>query len=129
MDGIWLSPFYRSPMADGGYDVSDPTDVDPMFGTLADFDALTAAAHARDIKVTVDIVPNHFSDQHPWFRPGAGRRSRLAGAGPVPSSATARARTAPSRRTTGRPCSAVRPGSGCPTASGTCTSSRPSSRT
>jgi alpha-glucosidase len=68
IDAIWLSPFYRSPMADGGYDVADPTDVDPMFGTLADFDALIAEAHGRGIKVTVDIVPNHFSDQHAWFQ-------------------------------------------------------------
>ena len=68
VDAIWLSPFYRSPMADGGYDVADPCDVDPLFGTLADFDALLADAHARGIKVTVDIVPNHFSSEHPWFR-------------------------------------------------------------
>ncbi|MBE7187614.1 glycoside hydrolase family 13 protein [Jatrophihabitans endophyticus] len=68
IDAIWLSPFYRSPMADGGYDVADPTDVDPMFGTLDDFDALVADAHARGIKVTVDLVPNHFSEQHPWFQ-------------------------------------------------------------
>ena len=83
VDGIWLSPFYTSPMADGGYDVADPTDVDPIFGTLADFDALMAEAHARDIKVTVDIVPNHFSDQHPWFQqalaagPGSPERARF----------------------------------------------------
>ena len=68
VDALWLSPFYRSPMADGGYDVADPCDVDPIFGTLADFDALLAAAHGRGIRVTVDIVPNHFSDQHPWFQ-------------------------------------------------------------
>lgn len=68
VDALWLSPFYRSPMADGGYDVADPCDVDPIFGTLEDFDALLAAAHARDIKVTVDIVPNHFSSEHPWFQ-------------------------------------------------------------
>ncbi len=83
IDAIWLSPFYKSPMADGGYDVSDPTDVDPMFGNLDDFDALVAAAHARGIKVTVDIVPNHFSDQHPWFQqalaaePGSPERARF----------------------------------------------------
>jgi alpha-glucosidase len=83
VDALWLSPFYRSPMADGGYDVSDPTDVDPMFGTLADFDAVVAAAHERGIKVTVDIVPNHFSDQHPWFQaalkagPGSRERERF----------------------------------------------------
>ncbi len=68
VDALWLSPFYRSPMADGGYDVSDPCDVDPIFGTLADFDRLVEAVHARGMRITVDIVPNHFSDQHPWFR-------------------------------------------------------------
>jgi len=83
IDAIWLSPFYKSPMADGGYDVSDPTDVDPMFGTMADFDTLVAEAHARNIKVTVDIVPNHFSDQHAWFQaalaagPGSPERARF----------------------------------------------------
>ena len=64
---VWLSPFYPSPMADFGYDVSDYVDVDPMFGTLADFDAMLAAAHERGLKVIVDYVPNHTSDQHPWF--------------------------------------------------------------
>jgi len=64
---IWLSPIFRSPMADFGYDVSDYRDVDPIFGTLADLDALIAACHARDIRVVLDWVPNHTSDQHPWF--------------------------------------------------------------
>ena len=83
VDAIWLSPFYKSPMADGGYDVADPTDVDPMFGTLDDFDAMVAAAHERGIKVTVDVVPNHFSDQHVWFQqalaaaPGSPERARF----------------------------------------------------
>jgi alpha-glucosidase len=67
VDAIWLSPFYRSPMADFGYDVADYCDVDPMFGTLADFDRLIADAHARGIRVLADWVPNHTSDQHPWF--------------------------------------------------------------
>ena len=67
VEAIWLSPFYRSPMADFGYDIADYTDVDPIFGTLGDFDALLAAAHDRGIKVVVDWVPNHTSDQHPWF--------------------------------------------------------------
>jgi alpha-glucosidase len=68
VDALWLSPFYRSPMADGGYDVADPCDVDPLFGTLADFDALLADAHERGIRVTIDVVPNHFSSEHPWFQ-------------------------------------------------------------
>jgi alpha-glucosidase len=67
VDAIWLSPFYRSPMRDGGYDVADYCDVDPLFGTLADFDRLLAEAHARGLRVLVDWVPNHTSDRHPWF--------------------------------------------------------------
>jgi len=64
---VWLSPFFRSPMADFGYDVADYCDVDPLFGTLADFDRLLAEAHDRGLKVLIDWVPNHTSDQHPWF--------------------------------------------------------------
>jgi glycosidase len=67
VDAIWLTPFYRSPMADFGYDISDHTDVDPLFGDLAGFDRLVEAAHARDLRVVVDYVPNHTSDRHPWF--------------------------------------------------------------
>ena len=67
VDAIWLSPFYPSPMKDFGYDVADYTDVDPLFGTMADFDELLAAAHDRGIRVVIDYVPNHTSDQHPWF--------------------------------------------------------------
>ena len=67
IDALWLTPFYRSPMVDHGYDVSDPRDVDPLFGSLTDFDALVTEAHALGIKVTVDLVPNHTSDQHPDF--------------------------------------------------------------
>ena len=74
VDAIWISPFYPSPMADFGYDVSDYTDVHPMFGTLTDFDDLVGAAHARGIRVIIDWVPNHTSDQHPWF--AAARSSR-----------------------------------------------------
>ena len=67
VDAIWLSPFYPSPMKDFGYDVSDHCDVDPLFGTLEDFDRLLAAAHERDLRVIIDLVPNHTSDQHSWF--------------------------------------------------------------
>ncbi|MBD8077481.1 glycoside hydrolase family 13 protein [Cellulosimicrobium arenosum] len=68
IDAVWLSPFYRSPQKDAGYDVADYRDVDPLFGTLADFDELLAQAHARGMRVVVDLVPNHTSDQHAWFR-------------------------------------------------------------
>ncbi len=68
IDAIWLSPFQRSPQKDAGYDVSDYCDVDPLFGTLADFDDMLAAAHGRGIRVIVDLVPNHSSDQHEWFQ-------------------------------------------------------------
>jgi alpha-glucosidase len=68
VDVLWLSPIYPSPMADFGYDVSDYTDVHPMFGTLAKFDELTAEIKRRDMKLILDYVPNHTSDQHPWFK-------------------------------------------------------------
>jgi alpha-glucosidase len=67
IDAIWISPIFPSPMADFGYDVADYCAVDPRFGTLADFDDLLAHAHARGLKVVLDFVPNHTSDQHPWF--------------------------------------------------------------
>ena len=67
-DGIWLSPFFKSPMKDFGYDISDYCDVDPMFGTLADFKALVERAHALGLKVMIDQVYSHTSDQHPWFK-------------------------------------------------------------
>jgi alpha-glucosidase len=68
VDAIWLNPWYPSPMADGGYDVSDYRDIDPDFGTLEEADALIAEAHALGIRIIIDIVPNHVSDQHPWFK-------------------------------------------------------------
>ena len=68
VDAIWLTPFFPSPGADHGYDVADYVDVDPMFGTLSDFDALVADAHALGLRVVIDLVPNHTSIEHPWFR-------------------------------------------------------------
>ncbi|MGV9826613.1 glycoside hydrolase family 13 protein [Gordonia sp. NPDC003429] len=82
VDAVWLSPIMRSPMADHGYDVSDPRDIDPIFGDLAEFDELVAEAHDRGIRITMDLVPNHTSDQHPWFveavaaGPGSPERAR-----------------------------------------------------
>ncbi|MBU6329097.1 MAG: DUF3459 domain-containing protein [Acidobacteria bacterium] len=74
VDALWLSPFYRSPMADFGYDISDHCDVDPIFGDLAAFDALLAEAHGLGLRVVIDWVPNHTSDQHPWFLDAASSR-------------------------------------------------------
>jgi len=67
IDVLWLSPFYPSPQDDNGYDISDYQDVDPVFGTLADIDALVAQAHERGIRIVLDLVVNHTSDEHPWF--------------------------------------------------------------
>jgi alpha-glucosidase len=83
VDAVWLSPFFRSPQRDAGYDVSDYCDVDPIFGTLADFDALRDRAHSLDLRVIVDLVPNHCSSEHPWFQealaagPGSVERERF----------------------------------------------------
>ena len=82
VDAVWLSPFYKSPQADAGYDVADYRDVDPIFGSLADFDALLERAHELGLKVIVDLVPNHSSDEHVWFQaalaaaPGSPERAR-----------------------------------------------------
>ena len=67
VDAIWLSPVYRSPQDDNGYDISDYQDIDPMFGTLADMDELIAEAARRHIRIIMDLVLNHTSDEHPWF--------------------------------------------------------------
>ncbi|MER8463878.1 alpha-glucosidase family protein [Mesorhizobium sp. M1396] len=74
-DAIWISPFFKSPMKDFGYDVTDYRDVDPMFGTLADFDALTAEAHRLGLKVMIDEVLSHTADNHPWFKESRSSRT------------------------------------------------------
>jgi len=82
VDAVWISPFYRSPQKDAGYDVSDYRDIDPIFGTLGDADALIARAHQLGLRVIIDLVPNHTSDQHAWFQaalaagPGSPERER-----------------------------------------------------
>jgi len=82
VDALWLSPFFTSPQKDAGYDVADYTAVDPLFGTLGDFDALLARAHALSLRVVIDLVPNHSSSEHPWFQaalaaaPGSPERAR-----------------------------------------------------
>ena len=83
VDAIWLTPWYVSPMADGGYDVADYRDIDPLFGTLAQAEALVRAVHDHDLRIIIDIVPNHCSDHHKWFtaavaaRPGSAERARF----------------------------------------------------
>ena len=82
VDAIWLSPFFTSPQKDGGYDVADYCDVDPLFGTLDDFDRMQARAHELGLRVIIDLVPNHSSDAHVWFQaalaagPGSPERAR-----------------------------------------------------
>jgi alpha-glucosidase len=75
VDALWLSPIFASPMADFGYDISDYTAIDPLFGSMADFDALLAAAHGAGLKLLLDFVPNHTSDRHPWFVQSRASRS------------------------------------------------------
>src|SRR5262245_57740933 len=75
VDAIWLSPIYPSPMADFGYDISNYTGIDAIFGTLADFDKLVSEVHRRGMRVVLDFVPNHTSDQHPWFRESRSSRN------------------------------------------------------
>ncbi|MFC5802049.1 glycoside hydrolase family 13 protein [Streptomyces formicae] len=83
VDALWFTPWYVSPMADGGYDVADYRDIDPVFGTLAEAESLIDEAHAAGLRVIVDLVPNHCSDRHPWFRqalaagPGSAARDRF----------------------------------------------------
>lgn len=75
VDAVWLTPIYRSPMLDFGYDISDFCDIDPLFGVMQDFDRMIALLHERRIRVIVDFVPNHTSDQHPWFQESRSSRT------------------------------------------------------
>ena len=98
VDAVWLSPFYPSPLADGGYDVADHRDVDARLGTLADFDALVAALHGRGVKMIIDVVPNHTSEDHPWFRAAlAARRPRPNETGICSGTASGRTASSPQR--------------------------------
>ena len=127
VDAIWLSPFFKSPMADMGYDVSDYCAVDPMFGTMEDFDALVAEAHRLGLKIIIDQVLSHTSDQHPWFVESRAEQRRTTR--PTGMSGPIRSRTAP-RPTTGCRFSAARPGNGTRSAGNTtCTISWPRSPT
>jgi alpha-glucosidase len=82
VDAVWVTPFYPSPMADGGYDVADYRDIDPLFGTLDEAEVLVKEAHDHGLRLIVDLVPNHTSDQHVWFEealaspPGSPARGR-----------------------------------------------------
>ncbi len=133
VDAVWITPFYPSPLADGGYDIVDHTAVAPELGTLADFDALVTRAHGLGLKVVIDLVPNHTSSAHPWFRqalaaaPGSAPRRRYL-------FRPGRGRAARHHPTTGAPPSADPPGPGSPArprspASGTSTCTHRSSPT
>ena len=108
IDAIWISPIYPSPMVDFGYDVADYCDIDPRFGDLADFDDLLMQAHRRGLKVLLDFVPNHTSDQHRWFVESRASRAIRKETG------TSGAMLPPTavRPTTGSAISAAQPGSG-----------------
>ena len=120
VDAVWLNPFYPSPQKDAGYDVSDYRDVEPLFGDLQDFDDLMGAAHGLGLRVIIDLVPNHTSSEHPWFRaalaaPPNSRERRGTCSG------TDSASRANSRPTTGSRSSAGRRGRESVMASGTST--------
>ncbi len=129
VDALWFNPWYPSPLADNGYDIVDYRAIHPDLGTLRDAEELIAASAELGIRTIVDVVPNHVSNEHPWFSealaagPGSLRSASASGSGPAAAS------PAPSHRTGGSRSSAGRPGRGSRTASGTYISSRPSSPT
>ena len=127
VDAIWISPFFKSPMADFGYDIADYRDVDPLFGTLDDFDRLLAKAHSLGIRVMIDQVLSHTSIEHAWFKES--RESVATTRRPTGTCGPTRKRTA-RRPTTGCRSSAAWRGSGNRAAASTsCTTSWPRSRT
>jgi hypothetical protein len=110
VDAVWLLPIYPSPMADFGYDITDFMGIDPIFGTLDDFNALVAAVHARRLKLILDFVPSHTSNEHPWFL-ASKRAVRILG---VTGTSGAIRGLAAARRTTGAVCSAAARGNSTP---------------
>ena len=110
VDAIWLSPIFPSPMADFGYDVANYCGIDRRFGTLANFDSLLASAHARGLKLLLDFVPNHSSDQHPWFVESRSSRDNPKRDWYIWRDAA----PAVAHRTTGSATLAARPGPGMP---------------
>jgi glycosidase len=111
IDAIWLTPFYISPQIDNGYDVANYIAIDPAYGTLDDFDELVAQAHARGIRIVLDMVFNHTSTQHAWFRESLKKRARTAS---FISGGTVHQNSDP---TTGAPNLVATPGTGTPKAS------------
>lgn len=131
VDVLWLSPVYKSPQDDNGYDISDYQDIDPLFGTLDDMDELLAEAHKRGLKIVMDLVVNHTSDEHAWFEASKTRMmstpTGIGGVPPVPAPLPASPVPSP---TSGAPTLAVLHGSiALSVANTTCISSRRSSRT
>lgn len=131
VDVLWLSPVYKSPQDDNGYDISDYQDIDPLFGTLDDMDELLAEAHKRGLKIVMDLVVNHTSDEHAWFEASKNRMmstpTGIGGVPPVPAPLPASPVPSP---TSGAPTLAVLHGSiALSVANTTCISSRRSSRT
>ncbi len=129
VDCLWLPPFFPSPLRDGGYDVADYTGVLPEVGTVEDFHAFLDAAHERGIRVIIDFVMNHTSDQHPWFqasREDPEARTATSTSGPTPTSATRRrgsSSSTPSRPTgRGTRCGSSTSGTGSSATSPTSTS-------
>ena len=134
IDAIWLNPVMVSPMADHGYDVADPRDIDPLFGNLEALDGLVQGAHARGIKLTMDLVPNHTSSQHPWFLAALAAGPETAQRERYIFRTAAAAMANPAAQQLGVRLRRTRPGPASPNptaipGSGTCISSTPNSRT